>query len=180
MVQNGSNRKSGRGRPRKVDESQPACRGSRPAEADVEKKKALIRAGVLREWQCQSPSVPAKLRGRATASFRQRQSARRQGGVGPPSVGGPTVGGSNGHNDTSDRSHHRADCFRWRLVRSGTLVLSGPRPATGRVTRHVIGTAHMAGHGVVESPWALEAVNRFAPRMPLLNAISTEHSRYLS
>jgi hypothetical protein len=38
----------------------------------------------------------------------------------------------------------------------------------------------MAGHGVVESPWALEAVNRFAPRMPLLNAISTEQSRYLS
>jgi hypothetical protein len=53
---------------------------------------------------------------------RHRQSARAQGPVSPPQLAASS-GGQHGHDDTSDHPHHRAHCFRWRLVRPGTLVL---------------------------------------------------------
>jgi hypothetical protein len=52
---------------------------------------------------------------------RHRQS-RAQGPVSPPQLAASS-GGQHGHDDTSDHPHHRAHCFRWRLVRPGTLVL---------------------------------------------------------
>jgi hypothetical protein len=55
---------------------------------------------------------------------RHRQSARAQGPVSPPQLAASS-GGQHGHDDTSDHPHHRAHCFRWRLVRPGTLVLEG-------------------------------------------------------
>jgi hypothetical protein len=54
------------------------------------------------------------------------------------SVGG-LVRRQHGHHDTSDHHHRRADSFRWRLVRPGTLVLG--RSKSVKEVAEIIGIA---------------------------------------
>jgi hypothetical protein len=58
------------------------------------------------------------------------------------SVGG-LVRRQHGHHDTSDHHHRRADSFRWRLVRPGTLVLG--RSKFVKEVAEIIGNRR--GHG---------------------------------
>ena len=46
-------------------------------------------------------------------------------------------GGQDGHDDTCYNPRHCADCFRWRLVRQGSLVLGleASRPADRAVRK---------------------------------------------